>query len=74
MPKQRKQYVEHYKLELDNARLTVWIKFKAKDGVEAIKRFDEMSDRTLLRLINEGQATIRELDTGYACVVDSEVL
>jgi hypothetical protein len=74
MPKSRKQYLEHYKLGLDNARLTVWIKFKAKDQLDASKRFNEMSDRTLLRLINEGQATIRVLDTEYACVLDSEVL
>ena len=73
MPKKRKPLQQiHYKLELTGARLTVWIKFKSKDQVDAIKRFDEMSERTLLRKVREGQASLRMLDTGsYACVVDS---
>jgi hypothetical protein len=67
----RSPHTEHYKLELENARLTVWIKFRAKDGVDAAKRFNEMSERTLRQKVKEGQPSIRMLDIGNACVVDS---
>lgn len=72
MSTKRKPHIEEYKLELEGARLQVWIKFRAKDSLDAILEFDLMSERTLRRLVNEGQATIRVLDTGtYACVIDS---
>lgn len=71
-PKQ-KAHIQHVKLELTGARVHVWVKFRAKDTLDAIKQFDEMSDRTPLRLIREGQARTRVMDAGtYVCWIDDE--
>ena len=53
-PKQKRgPYMEHCQMKCEGT-FTVWIKFRAKDGCDAVNRFGEMSDAALLRLIKQG--------------------
>lgn len=62
-------YTETYKVEVENVTLTAWITFRAKDGLDAVKVFGDMSDRTLIRKINDNLGSIRVKKIGDALVV-----